>query len=886
MANNNNKKYSTAKNNTTKSFIPEKFQDAVLVILLGILLIIFFREPLLGDGSFWGASDNISGQSFTNYLEQAEEFPLWQPYIFGGLPGYAAALYEVVRSWDITHFTFYTTSIILKEIFGSDAAKWLFWYLIMISGMYFLMRQHKFDRLISFFTSFAFIFCTGILIWMIIGHNAKELTFAVVPWIFFMMEKIKEKVSLLNVAILAILMHIMFAGGHIQIIFYVACIVGIYLIFDFVLKLLKKDNWLSVAKLTGIFVIVSGMAFLMSADKYLSTLEYVPYSTRGSSPITSRINDNSTENTSKTTEEDYKYATMWSNSPDELIDMFVPSYHGFGKVMYSGALTGNQETKIMTYWGQKPFEDATPYMGAVVLFLSLIGIFRFFKENVFVMSLTIASIFAILLSFGYTMPILYDLFFYNFPKFSSFRAPVMSYVILHFAVPILAAFGLKALCDMRENFGNIKLLPKKEKATLFVFFGSIGLFVIAGIIFANAFETSYISDVSNSQQFKGYNEQTLQYLTTFIFENAVSDWTIIGLLCVIVATLSFLFVNKKLSPSIFVIAVVVITMIDLWRVSNRALDFVPKSIEKQPFPQTDIVDFIRSDMQQSGERFRVCDLSAQVVNSTAYFFIENINGYIPTKLRVYQDMMDVMCGGSTSNVSHPFMWNLMNAKYIITSQEFGGGSQPIFRSQQTGAYVYYNPAYCKRVFFVDSVIVEKDDYKILMQLDSSNFNPKVLAYIEKPLAQDIVPSGQYFAEMRELEKQMQQMDTTFKFADTTEFPVFVPTTKILEYKNEYIKIETETQGQHLLVLSEMYYPAGWKAYIDGKETEIYKTNFGFRSVVMPVGKHILELKFVSEQFILGRYLSAGTNIVVVIALILGILIEYKKKKKGIVEQEK
>ncbi len=878
MAKINNKKTSNQKNNIVKNIIPEKFQSAVLVILLGILLLIFFRESLFGDGSFWGASDSISAVCFKNYLEEADQFPLWLPYIFGGMPGYAAGFIETAKTWDFTHLVFHTTSVILKYVFDSDTAKWLFWYLVMVAGIYFLMRQHKFERLISFWTAFAFIFCTGILMWLMIGHSSKEATFAVVPWIFFMMEKIKEKVSLLNVAILSILMHIMLAGGHVQIIFYIACIVSMYLIFDFVSKLLRKENWLSVAKLIGVFFIASGLAFLMSADKYLSTLEYVPYSTRGSSPITERINGTPTDNvgSNKRTEEDYKYATMWSNSPEELIDMFVPSYHGFGKIKYSGYLTGNQETKINTYWGQKPFEDATPYMGAVVLFLALIGIFRFFKESVFVKALTVTSIFAILISFGYTMPILYDLFFYNFPKFSSFRAPVMVYVLLHFAMPILAAFGLKALYDMQEKFGSFKALPNIEKIPLLIFFGSIGVFIIAGLVFANGLETSYLSDATNSLK-QYYGEQTAPHIAQVAFDNTVSDWTIIGLLCLSIAILSYLFVNKKLPKSAFMIAVIVITMIDLWRISNRAMDLVPKAIEKQPFQQTDIINFIKSDLEK--ERFRICDLASNVPNSSAYFLIENVNGYIPTKLRVYQDMMDVMCGGSTSTVTHPFMWNLMNAKYIISDKEFGGGSQPLFRSQQTGHYLYYNPSYCKRVFFVDSVIVEPDDYKILKKLDSSSFNPKTLAYIEKPLADNIVPSGQYAAEMKELEKQIQQEDPTFKLDDANiDAPLFVPIAKIVEYKNEYIKIETETQAQHLLVLSEMYYPVSWKAYIDGQETEIYKTNFGFRSVIVPAGKHTLEFKFVSEVFILGRNLSAGTNIVVLIALIIGILLEVKRKK--------
>jgi len=148
----------------------------------------------------------------------------------------------------------------------------------------------------------------------------------------------------------------------------------------------------------------------------------------------------------------------------------------------------------------------------------------------------------------------------------------------------------------------------------------------------------------------------------------------------------------------------------------------------------------------------------------------------------------------------------MNAKYIITKEKFGGGSEPLFQSQSTGAFVYYNPSYCKRVFFVDSAIVEEDDYIILQHLVASSFNPKTLAYIEKPLANNITPSGQHAAEMRDFERQIQEHEQSIKLPEDINEIRFIPTAKILEYKNEYIKIETETQGQHLMVLSELYYP--------------------------------------------------------------------------------
>jgi hypothetical protein len=177
------------------------------------------------------------------------------------------------------------------------------------------------------------------------------MTFAVVPWIFVMMERIKERPSLLNIVLLTIIMSVMIAGTHVQMVFYAACAVGFYLVCDLTSRIIKKETLLPVIKLIGVFIIATTFAVLMSADRYLVVLEYTPYSTRGSAPITARLDTNNTDKelASKKSEDDYKYATQWSNSPEEMIDMFNPSYHGFGKVKYKGILTNHQETTVSTY---------------------------------------------------------------------------------------------------------------------------------------------------------------------------------------------------------------------------------------------------------------------------------------------------------------------------------------------------------------------------------------------------------------------------------------------------------------------------------------------------------------------------------------------------------
>jgi len=262
------------------------------------------------------------------------------------------------------------------------------------------------------------------------------------------------------------------------------------------------------------------------------------------------------------------------------------------------------------------------------------------------------------------------------------------------------------------------------------------------------------------------------------------------------------------------------------------------------FQKTDVINFLLEDKS----KYRIADFSSQIVNLPAYFRLETVNGYHSAKLRVYQDLLDVANQGSTSQVTNPFLWNLLNVKYVITPQQIGG-MQPIFQSQQTGAFVYFNAGYTPRAYFVDSIEVMKN-IDILNKIKDAAFDPRKVAFLEKELP--------------------------YKLSEKPENSKV----EIKNYENEYIKIETENSSDNLLVLSEIYYPAGWKAFIDGKETEIYKTNYALRSVFVPAGKHTIEMKFESPAFERGKLISTSLNIIVVILLGLGIFVEIRKRNKS------
>ena len=817
------------------TLIPEKYQDWTFVGLIALLVFVFFGGVVTSYEI--SASDNFASISFRNYLadaSQSGEFPHWVPYIFGGMPSYSSLLVTGDRFWDFTAEIFFGYTRLMGNIFGNDSIRVIQFYIIFGIGMYLLMRAKKHLSYVSFFTALAAVFSTGIIHWVMIGHNTKPITMAILPFIFLLMEKLAERFKLIWAVLLIIALHLLLESAHVQMMFYSGVAIGVYLMFELISRLATKNNPMSIVKVIGTLVIAGGIAFAMSSDRYLAIQEYTPYSVRGSAPISdtggSKVDDHGGNS--------YEYATMWSFSPQEVISFFVPSYYGYGKLPYSGPATGGEEYKMPTYWGQKVFEDVPPYMGILVMFLAIYGFIRN-RKDVFIQSLVAVSIFILFLSFGSNLPIIYDLFFNFVPSFNKFRAPSMALAIMQFAFPVLAGYGLTSLIKEWKDGTAPQNLGK-------IILGVTGGFLGIGIIYAIAFKSFYISAMVNSanQTFQNVVKQVPD-LPDFVWSVMISDWLMIGAFLFIFGVMTFMLLRNKISLNVFVSVTILLLVVDLWTQGWRPLEISKTDTVSESLQKTDVVDFI----QQDKSKFRIADFAMAGIspNLPAFFRLENIGGYHPAKLRVYQDMLDVADQGSTNQVTNPFLWNLLNVKYIISPQQMG--PQPVFQSRQTGWFVYENPSMFPRAFFVDSIRIAKP-MDILKNMKEGNFDPSIIAYLEKAPKQNVDPVGENAK------------------------------VEILEQRNEYIKLKVNATGNNLVMLSEIYYPL-WKAYIDGKETEILKTNYAFRSVIVPQGEHTIEMKLEVKGFETGKMLSIISNILLAILLAVGIFFEWKAKKVAV-----
>lgn len=834
------------------SFIPEKYLSPIYLVVIAFLIVFFFKDAFFG-GSF-GASDNIASSSFDNFRKAAAdagEFPLWIPNIFSGMPAYESMLLTGERVWDFSARFIFSITEVFGQIFNSDVARVVSFYILYAFGIFWLVRVKGNDRVTAFFASTAAVFSTGIVIWIMIGHNTKPVVFAFLPYVFLSMEKLKDKFSILYFLMATVGIHLMFEGAHVQMLFYSACSFVIYYLVEIISASINKGNLKGYLRSAALLLLAGGIAFMMSSDRYLATLDYTEHSTRGSAPT---LASEAEKEQNADGGNPYDYATQWSFSPSEIMTFVIPSYYGYGELEldpsdakpggFLSRLAPMVGNKFRTYWGQKPFEDAPPYMGILVLVFGLFGIFLNWKDN-FVKFLAILSLFGLMLSFGYTLPILYDLFYYNVPLFNKFRAPSMSLALIHISFPILAAYGLNSLINIKKG---------QDKNTVFALVGAGGFLLLSGLIFKFLMDGSYQSWINTDhfmmygravqQAGQGAVDTLMNEYKDWMFNIVSGDWLMIGFVSFLASLLMFLNWKGTINKQITVFGIIFLALFDLWTVGSRPMDPSEKQLSDN-FPRLDWVDFIKQDQ----EVFRVAPFVLSG-NVPAYYGLQSVNGYSSAKLRIYQDLLDVSSGGSTSNITDPFMWSLLNVKYIIDQREIPG-FQTVYKSN-TGAFVMRNPQYLPRAFFAGKVELESAE-NILKKFDRKNnayFNPYEVAYVEEKVEKEITPP------------------------DSTNF------TEITEYKNELIKLKTKSTGNNFLVMSEIYYAPGWEAFVDGEKTKIYKTNFAFRGIIVPDGEHDVEFRFKSSGFELGKNLSLAGNIFIILALFGGLYLERKRKEDG------
>ncbi len=829
----------------SKPIIPVKFQDAVFILLILFSLILFFSGSIYTNKTL-RAGDAISFNSFVPFINQeaqAHEAPLWIPYIFSGMPSFGSLMVTGDRWYDLTTWGYIQVESVAKTLSSNpDIFRIVFEYWIFGIGMYLYMRSKKASRWIAMFVTLAMIYSSFIIVFVMIGHNTKVWALMCAPYILLLLDSLLHKFKWYYVALLAIVVHLCIESTHVQMVFNIFFGFGVYLLYQFIIAAIKKENVLPYVKTILAFGVCAGIGVGMAADRYLSVQEFNPYSIRGTGPLQQAATDHATEGGGL----DYDYATNWSFSPEEVFTFVVPGYYGTGIVPfpYKG-----QIMHAGSYWGQMPFTDLPNYMGLIVLLLAIYGCVKNWK-NRSVQALAVMAIIGLFISFGKNLSFLFDLMFYYFPMFNKFRAPSMILALVQLATPILAGYGLLSIVN------GVKTMKDVEKKRILYIAIGCAVWLIIGFIYQGANKDSYVQSVDESRKSQLPGE--------FVFNMAMGDWERCAFLAALFFGAAYLVVRGKINVCYVYVAAIGLTLVDLMWIDNRRMEIVPKTEITADYQKTDIVDFLQKD----NSLYRMYDIT-DAPNKPAYWKMQHIVGYDAAKMREYQDMLDVAgVGEGVSNeftqaaeqansnsggpVANALLWNLLNVKYIVSTVSPGAAYKPVFVGSTSGkakAAVYENTTMLPRAFFVNHYEV-KQPLAILNTMKQGSFDPRAVEYVETDPHLTVQP------------------------------PDSTASVTVDSYEPQHIALTANASGDNLLFMSEVYYQPAWKAYIDGQETPILKTDYLFRSILVPRGTHKIEFRYESKAFTEGKSISLGLNLLALVGVIgLGGVQLMKKRKQ-------
>ncbi|MBO7566027.1 MAG: YfhO family protein [Bacteroidales bacterium] len=841
-----------------KGIIPHIIAIAAFILVSAI----YFYPVMEGKALIQGDNIQAAGmaQEINKYEQTSGEYSAWTNSMFGGMPAYQIKSPE--------SFNIHLMLQRFLHLFLPYSTMAIFF--VYLLGFYLLLTSLKFKQGIAIIGAMVFALSSYNIIIIAAGHITKCYAIAYMAPVLAGIIHIFNKKYVLGFFMTTFALGIEIACNHPQILYYLAILCGVFYIWKAIEAFRTKKGEEAEEKISGkdfgkataIAAIAVVFAVLPNITNLWTTWEYGKFSTRSQSELTSHQQSSGL---------DKDYAMAWSYGVKESFNMMIPDFKGgastdiesYNQNALSSSTNRQLEPLVRqwgSYWGEQPFTSGPVYVGAVIIFLFVLGMF--IVNNSAKWWMLAATILSLLMSWGKNFEFFNDIMFDYFPLYNKFRSVSMALVIAQVCIPFLAMIAIKELTDKKEDY-------KFNKKKIYWASG-----ITAGICLIFAIFPSLSGDFISTSDNVQWNRLTNTYTElTNMKDPFFSDLTSVRkqilssdawrslVFILIAAALVMLYVNKILKSKALIIAIGVVAVFDLWTVDVRYLSSKDyhNSIEVSNMLRPTLADeFI---MKDTDPNYRVLNLTANVFNDarTSYFH-KSIGGYHGAKMRRYQEFIDTLLGPTVDYamqlasrdraqfenfVKSSQALNMLNTKHIIL-----GPTEP-----------YVNLNTFGNAWFVNKfVIVENADQEI-SSLNKNDLSKT--AIINKNKFEDYMaklPKDQIYAE------------------DSSAIV-------LTEYKPNHITYEARAFRDRLAVFSEIYYPKGWQAYIDGQPAEHINADYILRAMVIPQGDHRIEFKFDPASVRVGKIIAAVASSLILLAL-LAFVVMYYKSKNSIVEDVK
>lgn len=453
------------------NFSIKKAVPYLIAIATFILISVAYFSPILeGKKIFQNDIKHFTGMAkeINDFRIENDAEPYWTNAAFGGMPTY---------NLSVLYPNDYVKKIDQFLRFLPRPADYLFLYFL---GFFILLLVLKVEVKLAILGALAFGFSTYFIIILGVGHNSKAHAIAYMPMVLAGILLVLQRNYLWGFLLTAVTMSLEINASHPQMTYYLFFAVLILGIF-YLIEAFKEKQLPSFFKSIAILIVAVVLAIGTNATSLLATKEYVAHSTRGKSELTINPDGSPKEASNGLSKE---YITDYSYGILETFNLFIPRFMGGGNYENVGMdshiynflkdKTEPRQAKEFSefapmYWGKQPGVEAPAYIGAVLVFLFVLGIF-FVKGNLKKWLVGVV-IFSILLSWGKNLNFLTDFFIDYVPMYNKFRAVSSIQVIAELAVPLLGILGLNEFFK-NTNTAEIKLNALKNT---FYITGSIAL---------------------------------------------------------------------------------------------------------------------------------------------------------------------------------------------------------------------------------------------------------------------------------------------------------------------------------------------------------------------------------------------------------------------------
>ncbi|MFO8146023.1 MAG: YfhO family protein [Gillisia sp.] len=799
-----------------KSILPH-----ILVVLGFVFLSLAYFNPVL-QGKEIFQSDIVQyigmAKQQNDFRAETGEEPYWTDAAFGGMPTYQLGA-------NYPHNYIKKIDSVLR--FLPRPADYLFLYFI---GFYILLLTLKLDYKLAFLGALAFGFSTYLIIILGVGHNAKAHAIAYMPMVLAGIILCFRSNYIYGFLLLAFAMALEIGANHFQMTYYLLLLV-LVLGVAYLIDAYRKKQLPHYFKALGVMVLAVLLAIATNATNLLATQEYAAFSTRGDTGLT--ITAEGTEQ--KSDGLSFDYITEYSYGILESFNLFIPRFMGgssseklgedsqmYQQLIQMGASpvqARNFAENAPTYWGDQPFVGAPAYIGASVLFLFVFALFLI--KGRLKWWIVGGVILALLLSWGKNLSFLTEFFINYVPLYDKFRAVSSIQVLIELCVPILAIFGLYKL------FNEFEKTEEKQYALKWATIITGGIALLFLVFKSALFNFSGGNDAVYMQQMGAEFVRALKEDRRAVFTTDTIRSLIFVLLS---ATLIWLFLKQKVNKNLVIAGFVLLILADLIPVDRRYVnndDFVSARAMNQPFQPT------AADAQilQDPGHFRVFDLAESPFNTgrTSYFH-NSIGGYHAAKPGRIQELYDFYISRNNMEIL-----NMLNVKYFIIPTEEG------VQAQQ-------NPEAFGNAWFVYNIKWVENPNEAILSLGESKLDSTAIINVEY---KNLVPTDLETDPSAEIELISQQPNE-------------------LVYKSKSSK-------EQLAVFSEIFYPNGWKTYIDGKESVHFRVNYVLRGMMIPAGEHEIRFMFEPEVVKTGSIISLLASILLGLLLLGGLFYKFRRK---------